>query len=102
MAGDKIDVLVSSSNKCIEGVPGFAYAICRRDLLVASAGRCHSVALDLHAQWTALEQTGQFRFTPPTHTLVAFAQALRELADEGGIEGRPGATAPTRRRSSRA
>jgi 2-aminoethylphosphonate-pyruvate transaminase len=88
MAGDKIDVLVSSSNKCIEGVPGFAYAICRRDLLVASAGRCHSVALDLHAQWTALEQTGQFRFTPPTHTLVAFAQALRELADEGGIEGR--------------
>ena len=32
MAGDKIDVLVSSSNKCIEGVPGFAYAICRRDL----------------------------------------------------------------------
>jgi 2-aminoethylphosphonate-pyruvate transaminase len=88
MGAEKIDVLVSSSNKCIEGVPGFGYAICRRDLLVASAGRCHSVALDLHAQWTALEQTGQFRFTPPTHTLVAFAQALQELAAEGGSDGR--------------
>jgi 2-aminoethylphosphonate-pyruvate transaminase len=88
MGAEKIDVLVSSSNKCIEGVPGFGYAICRRDLLVASAGRCHSVALDLHAQWTALEQTGQFRFTPPTHTLVAFAQALQELAAEGGRAGR--------------
>jgi 2-aminoethylphosphonate-pyruvate transaminase len=88
MARDGIDVLVSSSNKCIEGVPGFAYVICRRDLLMASAGRCHSVALDLNAQWTALERTGQFRFTPPTHTLVAFAQALKELAAEGGTEGR--------------
>src|SRR5262249_20768304 len=88
MARDGIDVLVSSSNKCIEGVPGFAYVLCRRDLLAASAGRCHSVALDLAAQWTALEKTGQFRFTPPTHALVAFAQALRELAAEGGIEGR--------------
>lgn len=88
MARDGIDVLVSSSNKCIEGVPGFAYVLCRRDLLAASAGRCHSVALDLNAQWTALEKTGQFRFTPPTHTLVAFAQALKELAAEGGSEGR--------------
>jgi 2-aminoethylphosphonate-pyruvate transaminase len=88
MARDGIDVLVSSSNKCIEGVPGFAYALCRRDLLMASAGRCHSVALDLNAQWTALERTGQFRFTPPTHALVAFAQALKELAAEGGTEGR--------------
>ena len=50
--------------------------------------RCHSVVLDLNAQWTALEKTGQFRFTPPTHALVAFAQALKELAAEGGIEGR--------------
>jgi 2-aminoethylphosphonate-pyruvate transaminase len=88
MAREGIDVLVSSSNKCIEGVPGFAYVLCRRDLLMASAGRCHSVALDLNAQWTALEKTGQFRFTPPTHTLVAFAQALKELAAEGGSEGR--------------
>jgi 2-aminoethylphosphonate-pyruvate transaminase len=88
MTRDGIDVLVSSSNKCIEGVPGFAYVLCRRDLLMASAGRCHSVALDLNAQWTALERTGQFRFTPPTHSLVAFAQALKELAAEGGTEGR--------------
>ena len=35
-----------------------------------------------------LEDNGQFRFTPPTHTLLAFAQALQELEAEGGIPGR--------------
>ena len=88
MAADKIDVMISSSNKCIEGVPGFSYVLCGRELLQSSAGRCHSVVLDLHAQWAALEKTGQFRFTPPTHALVAFAQALRELAAGGGVEAR--------------
>ncbi len=83
-----IDVMVSSSNKCIEGVPGFAYAICRRDLLEASEGMCHSVVLDLYDQWQAMEKNGQFRFTPPTHALVAFHQALREHAAEGGVKAR--------------
>jgi 2-aminoethylphosphonate-pyruvate transaminase len=88
MVRDKIDVMVSSSNKCIEGVPGFSYVILRRDLLTAAAGKSHSVVLDLHAQWQGLENNGQFRFTPPTHVLAAFRQALRELEDEGGIEAR--------------
>ncbi len=83
-----IDVMVSSSNKCIEGVPGFAYVICRRDLLEASEGMYHSLALDLHDQWQAMEKNGQFRFTPPTHALVAFHQALKEFAAEGGVEAR--------------
>jgi len=83
-----IDVMVSSSNKCIEGVPGFAYVICRRDLLEASAGMYHSLVLDLHDQWQAMEKNGQFRFTPPTHTLVAFHQALKEHAAEGGVAAR--------------
>ncbi len=85
MLGDSIDVMVSSSNKCIEGVPGFSYVILRRDLLIASEGKSHSVVLDLFAQWKGLESNGQFRFTPPTHALVAFRQALRELELEGGI-----------------
>lgn len=83
-----IDIMVSSPNKCLEGVPGFAYVICRRDLLEASQGRSHSLALDLYDQWQAMEKNGQFRFTPPTHALAAFHQALREHAAEGGMKAR--------------
>ena len=90
MAGSGIDVMVSSSNKCIEGVPGFAYVIAKRGPLIASRGRCHSVVLDLHDQWKGLEDTGQFRFTPPTHALAAFHQALKEHEKEGGVVMRGG------------
>jgi 2-aminoethylphosphonate-pyruvate transaminase len=88
MVDDGIDVMVSSSNKCIEGIPGFSYVLVKRDLLEAAQGACHSVVLDLFEQWRGLEDTGQFRFTPPTHALVAFRQALRELDAEGGIVAR--------------
>ena len=84
MVRDGIDVLVSSSNKCIEGVPGFSYVLLKRDLLTASEGHSHSVVLDLFEQWKALEANGQFRFTPPTHALMAFHTALQELEQEGG------------------
>ena len=83
-----IDVLISSANKCIQGVPGFSFVLCRSDLLKESKGRCHSLSLDLHDQWQYMEKTGQFRFTPPTHCLVAFYQALKEHEKEGGIAGR--------------
>jgi 2-aminoethylphosphonate-pyruvate transaminase len=83
-----IDFLVSSANKCIEGVPGFSFAIFRRDVLLASEGWARSLSLDLLMQWQGLEANGQFRFTPPTHSILAFQQALRELQAEGGVEGR--------------
>ena len=84
----KIDYLVSSANKCIEGVPGFSFVICRRASLLAAEGYARSVSLDLLAQWQGLEANGQFRFTPPTHAILAFEQALNELAAEGGVAGR--------------
>jgi len=83
-----IDYLVSSSNKCIEGVPGFAFTLARREALLGSQGCARSVSLDLLAQWRGLESDGQFRFTPPTHVLLAFHQALIELEQEGGVEAR--------------
>jgi 2-aminoethylphosphonate-pyruvate transaminase len=83
-----IDYLISSANKCIEGVPGFAFILARREALVATEGRARTLSLDLLAQWKGLEKDGQFRFTPPTHALLAFAQALKELAEEGGVPGR--------------
>jgi 2-aminoethylphosphonate-pyruvate transaminase len=83
-----IDFLISSSNKCIEGVPGFAFILARRSRIEECAGRGRTLTLDLHAQWAGLERDGQFRFTPPTHALLAFRQALRELDSEGGISAR--------------
>jgi len=88
VAACAIDYIVSSSNKCIEGVPGFAYAIARKDPFMKTKGFARSMSLDLYAQWEGLESNGQFRFTPPTHALLAFRQALRELEEEGGVEGR--------------
>ncbi len=88
IAANKIDFLISSANKCIQGVPGFAFVLARRDLIESSEGRARGLSLDLHAQWKGLESDGQFRFTPPTHAVLAFWQALQELDKEGGIKGR--------------
>jgi 2-aminoethylphosphonate-pyruvate transaminase len=88
VAGSGIDFLVSSANKCLEGVPGFSFVIAKRDALLACEGNARGVSLDLHAQWRGLEKDGQFRFTPPTHPLLAFEQALMELDAEGGVFGR--------------
>ncbi len=83
-----IDYLVSSANKCIEGVPGFGFALARREALMQTEGIARSLSLDLLSQWKGLDQNGQFRFTPPTHALLAFRQALLELEAEGGVAGR--------------
>jgi 2-aminoethylphosphonate-pyruvate transaminase len=83
-----VDYLVSSANKCIEGVPGFSFCICRRDCLLQTEGWSRTLSLDLLDQWRGLERNGQCRFTPPTHAILAFRQALDELAAEGGVAGR--------------
>ena len=84
-----IDYLVSSANKCVEGVPGFAFVIARRTALASvSLSTPSSLSLNLMAQLAGLEKDGQFRFTPPTHALLAFSQALKELQDEGGVMAR--------------
>jgi len=83
-----IDYMVSSSNKCIEGVPGFAFAVIKRSELEKCKGQARSLALDLYEQWNGLETSGQFRFTPPTLSLMAFRQAMEELKQEGGVAAR--------------
>ncbi|WP_342651187.1 2-aminoethylphosphonate--pyruvate transaminase [Pseudomonas sp. REB1044] len=82
------DVMVSSANKCIEGIPGFGFVIIRRSVLEAAKGRANSLSLDLHEQWVYMEKTGQWRFTPPTHSVVAFLKALEQHEAEGGVQGR--------------
>ena len=88
LAAARIDFLISSANKCIEGVPGFGFVLARSSRILEAKGRARTLSLDLHAQWSGLESDGQFRFTPPTHVLLAFHQALLELEAEGGVAGR--------------
>jgi 2-aminoethylphosphonate-pyruvate transaminase len=88
LAVSGVDFLVSSSNKCLEGVPGCAIVLARRQALTARAGHAHSLSLDLVEQWRGLEANGQFRFTPPVQVLLALDQALVELQEEGGVEAR--------------
>jgi 2-aminoethylphosphonate-pyruvate transaminase len=83
-----VDFLISSANKCIEGVPGFSFVICRREALLACDGYARSLSLNLLDQFKGFENDGQFRYTPPTHAILAFEQALKELEQEGGIAGR--------------
>lgn len=83
-----IDYLISSANKCIEGVPGFSFVICRRAPLLACEGFARSLSLDLLGQLKGFEKNGQFRYTPPTHAILAFARALDELEAEGGPPAR--------------
>jgi 2-aminoethylphosphonate-pyruvate transaminase len=82
------DALAASSNKCIEGVPGVGFVIVRQSVLEAAKGNAHALSLDLQDQWSSMEKNGQWRFTPPTHVIVAFHQALLEHEAEGGVAGR--------------
>ena len=82
------DAVAASANKCLEGVPGLAFVICRHEALAKTKGNATTLTLDLFDQWRNFEKTGQYRFTPPIHVIVAFHQALEEFWAEGGVTGR--------------
>ena len=82
------DAVAASANKCLEGAPGMGFVVCREPVLAATKGNAHSLSLDLYDQWSAMEASAQWRFTPPTHVIAAFHQALTEHAAEGGVAGR--------------
>jgi 2-aminoethylphosphonate-pyruvate transaminase len=84
------DAVAASSNKCIEGVPGLGFVICRQAALEETRGNATTLVLDLHDQWQGFVKTGQYRFTPPIHVIVSFHQALCEFFEEGGQPGRGG------------
>ena len=84
------DAVVASSNKCLEGAPGMGFCIARETAIEKTRGNSPSLSLDLYDQWQAMNKNKQWRFTPPTHVLLAFDQALNEFDEEGGVEGRGG------------
>ena len=84
-----IDFIISSANKCIQGVPGFGFVIAKKDELIKTKGYARSLSLDLYDQWKTMEDGhGKWRYTSPTHTVRAFLQAMHELEEEGGIQSR--------------
>lgn len=82
------DAVVAASGKCLEGVPGMGFVVAKRSALEAAAGRCHSLAMDLHDQWVYMQKTGQWRYTPPTHVVAALRAAIDQYLEEGGQPAR--------------
>ena len=84
----RFDALVAASGKCLEGVPGMGFVFLRKAILDACAGNSQSLAMDLHDQYVYMEKTTQWRFTPPTHVMVALAEAVAQFVEEGGQPAR--------------
>ena len=84
----QFDAVMASSNKCLEGVPGMGFAVIRQSALERCQGNAHSLSLDMYEQWITMENTNQWRFTPPTHVIVALDAAISQFVDAGGVEGR--------------
>ena len=84
----RFDALIAASGKCLEGVPGMGFVFLRKAALDACAGNSQSLAMDLHDQHVYMEKTGQWRFTPPTHVVVALAEAVTQFVEEGGQRAR--------------
>ena len=82
------DALIAASGKCVEGPPGMGFVFVRKSVLERCAGNSTSLALDLFDQWTYMEKTTQWRFTPPTHVVVALDAALDQYVAEGGQPAR--------------
>ena len=83
-----IDYLISSANKCIQGVPGFCFIVAKLERLLTCQGNSRSLSLDLYDQWQLMDKDGKWRFTSPTHVVAAFSKALDELLEEGGVSAR--------------
>lgn len=83
-----IDYLITSSNKCLHGVPGCAIIFARHKEIQKCAGKSKSLCLDLYAQYKSFQEGKSFRYTSPTHVLLALTQAIHELQAQGGIAKR--------------
>jgi len=83
-----LTAVLASSNKCLESVPGIAFALVERKAIERAKGVAPSLSLDLHDQWRGFAANGQWRFTPPVQVVAALVEALRVLEAEGGPAAR--------------
>ncbi|MDR0982139.1 MAG: 2-aminoethylphosphonate--pyruvate transaminase [Culturomica sp.] len=83
------DYIVSSSNKCIQGMPGLVFVIFKKSALNALKENKHgrSFYFDIYSQYDGFRNTGQMPFTPPVQVVYALRKAL-DLFFEETAEGR--------------
>ena len=81
----EVDAAVFTTNKCLEALPGVAFAVARIDRLLACAGSAGSWSFDLSNIYDHALKAGwgSFRFTPPVQLLAALDVALDYLDAEG-------------------
>lgn len=83
----EVDAAIFTTNKCLESLPGVAFAIARTDRLLECAGNAGSWSFDLANVYDHALRSGwgSFRFTPPAQILAALDVAL----DYHDAEGQP-------------
>lgn len=80
-----IDYLVSSSNKCVEGLPGVGFIITKKNYIEKLKVYQKNYCFSIYKQHCSQENKKQFLFTPPVQIVLALQQALIELELEGGV-----------------
>jgi len=76
------EYIVSSSNKCIEGMAGLSFVIFRKSLLEKIKHHARSFYFDLYAQYQGFYNTGQMQFTPPVQVIYALRKAIDLFFEE--------------------
>jgi len=89
-AQPELDVVVFTPNKCLEGMPGMAFAVGRIDRLVECVGNAGSWSLDLADIYAHTRRAGPgtFRFTPAAQVIASLEVALDLFDAEGGRAAR--------------
>ena len=95
MPQDEFDALAASSNKCIEGVPGLGFVICREAALAETKGNATTLVLDLHDQWQASPGPGNTASRRRSMSSSRSTRRWRSIWAEGGQPGRGGRYART-------
>ena len=70
------ECIISSSNKCIEGMAGLSFVIFKKSLLEKIKPYARSHYFDLYAQYQGFQNTGQMQFTPPVQVVYALRKAI--------------------------
>jgi 2-aminoethylphosphonate-pyruvate transaminase len=83
MRNDCVDFAVANSTKCLQGIAGISFVICRRaELEKLQDQKPRSIYLDLFNHWQLQEQSNT-PFTPAVQLIFSAHQAIAELEREG-------------------
>jgi 2-aminoethylphosphonate-pyruvate transaminase len=82
-----LEACAAAAGKCLHGIPGLSFVVCRKPALSRSVEPPRSLYLHLPL-WAGAQDRQGTPFTPPVNSLLALEKALEELADGGGWKAR--------------